>query len=409
MADNIPKSKARARLKAHYWGVLTSYSPVAKEYLNHKTLGFLSRFAFMTGGIGGAVWLAYRLLSISQEHKPISQRWAPHHTDIAFIDRTRLDESDCHLYRFALPNAYDYTGHQPVSSVELFFSGGRLGSWRWLRPTRRFLTPISHPDQRGVIEFAVKTHNPGFVSQQLLGKLQPGDKITLGRWMKETPYVANAHPEVGFICGNSGITPLLQILQTALGNPDDTTMIRCLYGNKTPERIPFREHLLQLQADHPDRFKIDFVVEAKGRYLSHIDTQVCKLERASKIIAEKGVKRTQPVSEGVRGTRKVYSSFEYVDGTDREVTRIDNERFTGYLGQIDANLIMETMPPPGEGNKVLICGSAKMINNMSGRTLPVVHATYVQGFYHGILKELGYARGEVYKFGSTISLQGLMD
>jgi NAD(P)H-flavin reductase len=57
------------------------------------------------------------------------------------------------------------------------------------------------------------------------------------------------------IAGGTGITPILQVINAVLKDPEDTTQISLLYANQTPDDILLRAQLDALAAKH-DNFRV---------------------------------------------------------------------------------------------------------------------------------------------------------
>lgn len=57
------------------------------------------------------------------------------------------------------------------------------------------------------------------------------------------------------IAGGSGLTPMLQVIQAIVLNPDDKTQVTFLFANKTEEDIILRKELDELQKKH-DNLKV---------------------------------------------------------------------------------------------------------------------------------------------------------
>ncbi|XP_011622802.1 NADH-cytochrome b5 reductase-like protein isoform X2 [Amborella trichopoda] len=62
------------------------------------------------------------------------------------------------------------------------------------------------------------------------------------------------------IAGGTGITPMLQVIEAILKNPDDNTQISLLYANISPDDILLKEKLDMLSANHPN-LKIFYTVD----------------------------------------------------------------------------------------------------------------------------------------------------
>jgi cytochrome-b5 reductase len=61
---------------------------------------------------------------------------------------------------------------------------------------------------------------------------------------------------LGMLAGGTGITPMLQVIETCLADAQDTTTMSLISGNKTESDILLRDRLDELAAKHPKRFKV---------------------------------------------------------------------------------------------------------------------------------------------------------
>lgn len=62
------------------------------------------------------------------------------------------------------------------------------------------------------------------------------------------------------IAGGSGITPIWQVINAVLKNPNDTTEIWLLFANQTPKDVLMKDYFDQMAAEHPDRFHVWYTV-----------------------------------------------------------------------------------------------------------------------------------------------------
>ncbi|XP_022417732.1 NADH-cytochrome b5 reductase 1 isoform X6 [Delphinapterus leucas] len=67
--------------------------------------------------------------------------------------------------------------------------------------------------------------------------------------------------KLGMIAGGTGITPMLQLIQAILKDPEDPTQCFLLFANQTEKDIILREDLEELQARHPDHFTLWFTLD----------------------------------------------------------------------------------------------------------------------------------------------------
>lgn len=252
--------------KPNKWRILGKAVDKVSDFLlknySHAAVGYSLRLTVVTGAIVAGAVSSYSMICWGQERKPLSQRWAPYYIPIRLVERTREEGTRIDLYRFAMPETYDTLGYQPIASCELNFADGTVF------PARRYYTPITHPEQRGFVEFAVKHHEPGRMCRQLRA-LKAGDIVWMTRWLREWKYRPNEYEEIGFIAANSGVTPALQLLNVALADASDATKFSLLLCGQSPTEIPFRQKLVELQSRFPERLKVSFVNKTT-RHLAHL-------------------------------------------------------------------------------------------------------------------------------------------
>lgn len=117
----------------------------------------------------------------------------------------------------------------------------------------------------GYFELLVRKYPGGEFSTQL-ARLEPGDSATFyGPVESRYRYERGATKELGLVAAGTGITPMWQMIQTALADPKDTTKITLVYASTSPDRILLKEELDQAAAAHPDRFRACYVVSRQGK------------------------------------------------------------------------------------------------------------------------------------------------
>jgi cytochrome-b5 reductase len=180
------------------------------------------------------------------------------------------------------------------------------------------------------------------------------------------------------IGGGSGITPLYQLIHHALNEPTNRTRFTLLYANVTEADILLRDELAALQRAHPATFKIVHSLDkppvsgwsgASG-YVSRelIQAHVPPAEKGDKIkVFICGMSALTPTPP-----RLLYSR-------NRPVRLFFSADF--FPPCVCARCVMGGIGPPGQVNAV-----AGKKDGMK------------QGAIGGILKELGYTEGQVFKF-----------
>jgi len=205
----------------------------------------------------------------------------------------------------------------------------------WL-PVIRPYTPII-TDEPGYVTLLVKKYPNGRASGKL-HSMAPGDTLSF-KTLAEFPYKANEFTHLSLIAGGAGITPIYQLIRTVLHNPYDRTQLTLVYANNSEQDILLQSEFDELERRFPGRFRAVYTVSQldgpeTGRF------------------------------------RKGYVTRE-------------------MLGDVlpDAKL--------GDQAKVLVSGPPPMTEAVAGAK---GMGGWAQGNVGGILKELGWRAGQVYKF-----------
>lgn len=127
-------------------------------------------------------------------------------------------------------------------------------------------------------------------------------------------------------------TPMYQVLQHALSDPNNKTRFTLIFANVTPKDILLKEEFDALKAKHPNTFNVVYTVD-----------------------------------------------------------KADSD-WKGPTGYINKTLIQQHIPPASlaEKVKILVCGPPGQVNAIAGKKDGMK-----QGEVGGILKELGYKEDQV--------------
>ncbi|KAJ1832729.1 NADH-cytochrome b5 reductase [Coemansia sp. RSA 2706] len=164
--------------------------------------------------------------------------------------KTQLSDNTAR-YRFELPTPESTLG-LPIGrhiQVMVVVDGKQVA---------RSYTPTSTDNDRGYFELVVKTYEAGVVSAYL-HRMQIGDTVSVRGPRGTFQYQPNMVRAIGMIAGGTGITPMYQIIQHVLANPEDRTRISVVFANVNEEDILLREQLEKWAADH-DNFEIHYVL-----------------------------------------------------------------------------------------------------------------------------------------------------
>lgn len=103
-------------------------------------------------------------------------------------------------------------------------------------------------------------HYPGGKMSTHLHSLKPGDSLRFVAPLKHYAWAPNQHPHITLIAGGAGITPMFQLIQGILRNPEDATQISLVFGVNTDADILLKEELDQFEKQYPGRLKVTYTV-----------------------------------------------------------------------------------------------------------------------------------------------------
>ncbi|KAI9330311.1 NADH-cytochrome b5 reductase 3 [Obelidium mucronatum] len=123
----------------------------------------------------------------------------------------------------------------------------------------RSYTPISSDDDLGVLDLLIKSYPTGNLSRYF-ASLKIGDKVKVRGPKGNFKYQPNLVKTLGMIAGGTGITPMYQIIQASLKDPQDKTKLNLIFANVAPSDILLKDALDSLAEQHPDRFSVYYVL-----------------------------------------------------------------------------------------------------------------------------------------------------
>ncbi|PIA15883.1 NADH-cytochrome b5 reductase [Coemansia reversa NRRL 1564] len=203
------------------------------------------------------------------------------------------------------------------------------------KATIRPYTPVSPQHARGYFDLVIKDYPQGKMSSHIHG-LSPGETIEIKGPIPKFPYKADAFKEIGMVAGGSGITPMVQLIQHVLEDPNDHTKLTLIFANKSEDDIILRSTLDEYAKKHPDQFNVHYVVD-----------------------------------KAASGDWK------------------------GGVGFVTKEMIQKYLPASSQDDVLVsVCGPPPMMKSVSGPKAP----DYSQGEVSGLFKELGYTSKQVFKF-----------
>ncbi|OLN97038.1 NADH-cytochrome b5 reductase 2-like protein 1 [Colletotrichum chlorophyti] len=118
-------------------------------------------------------------------------------------------------------------------------------------------------DEPGYLELMVKRYPDGKQSTHL-HTLAPGQKLLFAAAIKGHQWKPNSYPHITLIAGGAGITPLYQLAQGILRNPQDKTAMTLVFGVNSDQDLLLRQEFAQMEKQFPDRFKAVYTVSNPG-------------------------------------------------------------------------------------------------------------------------------------------------
>eukprot|EP01024_Parvocaulis_polyphysoides_P050877 TRINITY_DN4969_c0_g1_i1.p2 TRINITY_DN4969_c0_g1~~TRINITY_DN4969_c0_g1_i1.p2 ORF type:complete len:299 (-),score=42.66 TRINITY_DN4969_c0_g1_i1:575-1471(-) len=202
-------------------------------------------------GLAFFLTLAFVFLSIRGKRKFLMPtKFQP----LTLVDKKMLSHNSFR-FRFALPSEKMDLGLPIGQHITFMYENEDTG-----KEVMRSYTPVTDDRTKGYVDFVIKVYENGIMSQHL-NKLKIGESLLMrgpkGRFL----YRQNMKRHFGMLAGGTGITPMYQIAQAILTNPQDATKISLIFGNVSTDDILIRSELEQMAKEHPKQFNVYFVVD----------------------------------------------------------------------------------------------------------------------------------------------------
>ena len=200
---------------------------------------------------GGYFWYEYKSLP------PVDSALQPGKTLTCKLLSVEPLTRDTARYRFELPTKRHALG-LPCASHVVAVDGANVG--------REYTPTTLDALDRGYFDLVVKRYANGYFSDEVFSRMRPGvDSLGFRGPVTTLPYARGAADELCLIAGGTGITPMYQIMRTALRDPLDRTRLRLLYANRSVDDILLRDEIDALAAAHPARLRVQYVVQEDPR------------------------------------------------------------------------------------------------------------------------------------------------
>ncbi|MCG6495237.1 FAD-binding oxidoreductase [Kitasatospora sp. A2-31] len=130
--------------------------------------------------------------------------------------------------------------------------------------TSRPFAISSSPASLEAYDLTVRRVPGGRVSNHLIDHLAVGDRVRTSGPLGSFHHNPLFHGEdLVFLAGGSGVAPAMSMIRDIVDH-GLARRLHLVYGSRTADDVIFRETLDKLAADHPDRIRVDLVVQRPG-------------------------------------------------------------------------------------------------------------------------------------------------
>ncbi|KAM6532437.1 hypothetical protein FSOLCH5_001861 [Fusarium solani] len=91
-------------------------------------------------------------------------------------------------------------------------------------------------------------------------QMNQGDKLLFAAALKGYSWKPNSYSHITLIAGGAGITPIYQLAQGILKNPNDKTSMTLVFGVNSDEDVLLKQEFEQFSKEYPGRFKAIYTV-----------------------------------------------------------------------------------------------------------------------------------------------------
>ncbi|EFY92168.1 hypothetical protein MAC_01769 [Metarhizium acridum CQMa 102] len=125
---------------------------------------------------------------------------------------------------------------------------------RCTTPTARGLPRLTRAsqDEQGHLDLMVK-HYPDGRSSTRLHNLQPGQSLFFVASIKGHQWKPNSFPHVTLVAGGAGITPIYQLTQAVLRNPQDKFAVTLVFGVNSDRDVLLKKEFEEWEKKFKDR------------------------------------------------------------------------------------------------------------------------------------------------------------
>ncbi|GAB2271981.1 Nitrate reductase [NADH] 1 [Dionaea muscipula] len=307
--DAIHSAKAQKLLEDYYIGELMPSSVISNSSSSSSSSEVEDSTvssSLHTSSVHGA-----NINAISDQPAPFSEiamQLQPRQSNVALksprekipwklIEKVSMSH-DVRRFRFALPEKDHILGLPVGKHVSVYATiDGKL-CVRAYTPTSSFKT-VGFVDL--VVKIYFKGRNPNFpyggVMSQYLDSLSTGSVIEVKGPLGHIEYAGRGdflvHGEqikhakkLAMIAGGTGITPIYQVIQAILEDPEDETEMHLVYANRSEDDVLLRDELDGWAKAHGSRLKVWYVVSNRTRRRDLLQWKYCDGRVSEAILRE---------------------------------------------------------------------------------------------------------------------------
>jgi ferredoxin-NADP reductase len=144
------------------------------------------------------------------------------------------------------------------------FIAGQATDWTLVEPAEtdaegngRSFSLACAPDEP-VLRIATRMRDTAY--KRILGKMQPGDTISIDDPWGEFILHEDESREAVFLCGGIGVTPFYSMMKDAVLR-NTSRKLTLFFSNKTAKDAPFRDELLEFVSKNPSLRMIETITD----------------------------------------------------------------------------------------------------------------------------------------------------
>lgn len=125
----------------------------------------------------------------------------------------------------------------------------------------RSYTPTSNNSDPGMLELVIRIYNDGLLTGGYLSKLEIGDEVEFRGPRGAMRYRKSYSKKIGMVAGETGITPMYQLIRVIYEDDTDLTEVSLIYANCSESDILLLDRLEGFARKYPQNFKVWYMLD----------------------------------------------------------------------------------------------------------------------------------------------------